>query len=237
MNGLPFWTGQTIYDLLFTLLILQFGVLGLVSARVPGFFRELLKAVAFSQESVFFATLHRYIRPRLFVLIGRMQNAMLLTISFYLFFDETVSLSSFALGQSVVFLILLFLILLLFFLVRRLFYALFGYLYFDREHVKQWQRRYDLLEWIWGIMLYLVPVIAMSSNSIEIAFWLFISIFILWRIVLLIKTFVDINVRDIGYLQLLLYLCSHEFLPFVYLLVALVYSVNNNELLMSWQLK
>lgn len=100
MTGLPFWTGQIIYDVLISLILLLFSALGVVATRIPHFFLRLSNAVLYGQERVFLARMPRYISYRLFVFIGRIQSTLLLSICCFLILDDKGQLTDFDLWES-----------------------------------------------------------------------------------------------------------------------------------------
>lgn len=235
MTGLPFWTGQIIYDVLVSLILLQFGALGVVAARIPHFFARLLSAVFYGRERVFLVRLPRYIGRRLFVLIGRIQSMLLLSISCYLVLDDEGQLMTLGLWESLFFLALLFLFFCFFFWLWRLFYMLWGYLFSDNDTRRLWRGSYTLLEWLWGIALFPVAVIYLYAPQLSWFIYLLPVIFVLWRLIIIVKTLRPLPVKKIGFFHVSLYLCAHEILPLVYMMALLEWSVNNKEIMAIWQ--
>ena len=235
MTGLPFWTGQIIYDVLISLILLLFSALGLVATRIPHFFLRLSNAVLYGQERVFLARMPRYISYRLFVFIGRIQSTLLLSICCFLILDDKGQLTDFDLWESLFFLALLFFLFCFVFWLWRMFYALWCYFFADRETKMIWRGGYALLEWMWGMLLFPVAVIYLYMPQLYWLSYLLPAIFVLWRLVLIAKTIRFFSIRKVGFFHLSLFLCAHEILPLVYLIALLEWSVNNKEIMALWQ--
>lgn len=235
MTGLPFWTGQIIYDVLISILLLQFSLFGIVAARIPRFFIRLANAVFYNQEHLFLSRLPRYIDRRLFVFLARIQNALLFAICYFLIFDERGVLASLNLRESLYFLAFLFVLFFVYLSVWRLFYRFWGYLFSNNEINLVWRGYYTLLEWMWLSVFSLGVVIYLYTSDLGWPIYILLLFFFLWRIVLVIKTMHLLPIRKIGFFRVSLYLCAHEILPIVYLIAMLEWLVNYKEIMAIWQ--
>lgn len=212
-----FWTGQIIYDVAYLLLLLGLLFLGFASYRIPRLYPRLFEAAVYYKESIFFEEIKRYIAPSFFLLLGRLQFTLSLSLIVYLFLDAKGRLVGIALEETLLVLSLLFVGIYLYFVLHRLLYRTLGYVYLTSSLYNSWRDGYNLLEWLWSFPLYIAILMMTYSGGFEIGIWLASITFVLWRLFIIRRTLSVLKETNITYLQLSLYLCTHEIAPFALL--------------------
>lgn len=211
-----FWTGQIIYDVAYLLLLLGLLFLGFASYRIPRLYPRLFEAAAFYKESVFFEEIKRYISPTFFLILGRLQFSLSLSLIAYFYLDSIGRFVGIALEQTLLILSLLFVGIYLFFVVHRLLYRALGYVYLSLSVYDLWRDGYNLLEWLWSFPLYLAILMMTQPMGFQSGLWVAGITFLLWRLFVIRRTLSVLKETNITYLQLSLYLCTHEVAPFAF---------------------
>jgi len=130
----------------------------------------------------------------------------------------------------------IFAIFLLFFLNKSVLYALFGSIFIEKASSKMMLINFQSLFCLWGIALY-VPVlwVLLFNTSFLIPIIIFIISYLVFIIILLLRTINIFYSKNTGLLFLSLYLCAQEIVPLVFLYEGLVYSFNIIEKNNTWQ--
>jgi hypothetical protein len=121
----------------------------------------------------------------------------------------------------------IFLILFTFYLFKQVLYSLSGFIFTGPDLYKTWRTAYTAVTGVWGILLY-VPVLllAFTETHIRIPGLTLIVLFLLWRLVVAYKTIRIFNMKIIGFLYIILYLCGQEILPLIFLYEGVIYFYN-----------
>ncbi len=212
-----FWTGQIIYDVTYLLLLIGLLFLGFASYRIPRLYPRLFEAVVFYKEDIFFEEVKRYIAPILFLQLGRLQSALVLALTLYLYIDAEGFLAGIALEEMILLLSALFVGMYLFFSLHRSLYRALGYVYLSTPRYRSWKNGYNLLEWLWSLPLYPALLMMTSTQSLDVGIWIAVTTFFIWRIFVIRRTISVLKETHITHLQLSLYLCTHEVAPFALL--------------------
>ncbi|MDR2388617.1 MAG: DUF4271 domain-containing protein [Tannerellaceae bacterium] len=118
-------------------------------------------------------------------------------------------------------------ILLLFYTFKQFLYKLLGCIFTTSNLYKIWRTGYIASVGMWGILMY-IPVLCLVFVKVYLHIYvlLFILLYILWRFVIIHKTISIFNIKGVGFLYIILYLCAQEILPFVFLYEGIIYLYN-----------
>jgi len=115
----------------------------------------------------------------------------------------------------------------LFYLFKLFMYRLLGAIFLDAEPYRMWKIGYTASAGTWGVMLY-IPVLwlAFIGTHPRIPIFTFITLYLLWRLIIIYKTIRIFNIKGIEFLYIILYLCGQEFLPLIFLYEGIKYLYN-----------
>ncbi len=98
-------------------------------------------------------------------------------------------------------------------LFDRVVYRFFGFLFLANMQRKSWSNSYQVFAWLLPLPLSLTLFVFSNTEAFFLATWLIGSIFLLWRLQLVIRTFRVFKQQSHNYLLFFLYLCSREVAP------------------------
>jgi hypothetical protein len=225
--GIQIGDRQLVYDVVFSLL---FGLL-------------IVFAMVFHANSHLFMKMTRDIfhikdRLSLFEDIGGNEAAFRRFMTFQSLF--LFSIAAFLIGQSYGYIPdyqtvemnlltigVIFVFLFAFYLFKQLLYNISGFIFAGTDLYKTWRTGYTASTGFLGVLLY-IPVLCISFTEINTETPLLALLFLclLWRIVIIYKTIYIFNVRGVGFIYIILYLCAQEILPVILLYEGIVYLYN-----------
>jgi hypothetical protein len=131
------------------------------------------------------------------------------------------------LGMNLVAIGTIFVILFSFYLFKQIVYNLLGAIFVNPHSYKIWNTGYTAAMGFWGVLLYLPALcLAFTEIPIRIPVFMFIASYVLWRLVIVYKTTCIFNIKVIGFLYIILYLCAQEILPLIFLYEGIIYLYN-----------
>lgn len=218
MSEVLFWSGQTFYDTLLVLLLLVLLALAFLSARYSHFLKESLQALFLGNEQRYIDELNRLQVPYGGITLAhRVLNALLLSVcaveaadNFDLFINVSPTIQ-FACGAACFVLVYA-----LFMLDRFVYYAI-GRIYLDVKTMRTWLNTYSLLEWWLPYPVLVAALMMLHTNFFKGGIYLIAAFFLLWRVVLIMKSVGTYSKASNDYFLLFLYLCSREIIPPVFL--------------------
>ena len=124
----------------------------------------------------------------------------------------------------------------IYYLFKRVLYALFGIIFFEKSTNKMLFVNYQALFNVWGILLYF-PVlwILIFDAYLFTTFIILIFSYILFKIVFIFRFIYVFYKKYTGFLFLCLYLCAQEIAPLVFLYEGMVFTYNIIERNNAWQ--
>ena len=122
-----------------------------------------------------------------------------------------------------------------YYLFKQIMYATLGSIFIKTDRYRNWRVGYVASTALWGVLLY-VPVLWVSfvGKYEKVAMILFAALFVGWRLLMIYKTIRIFNLKSIGALYILLYLCAQEILPLFFLYEGLKYLYNIIDELALW---
>jgi hypothetical protein len=219
--------GQLIDDVVFSLLFVLLFVFSLVFHTNYHLFLKLVRDVFHVRARL---SLFEDIDGNETVFRGFMifQSLLLCAVSLFLISrsygyipdDQNVETSLLSIGT-------MFVVLFSFYGFKQFLNNLIGSIFTPPDLYRMWKTGYAAATACWGILLYL-PVLCLSfvKFPLRICTFLFIFLYILYRFIIIYKTIYIFNVRGIGLLYIILYLCAQEILPLVFLYEGIMYLYN-----------
>jgi hypothetical protein len=122
----------------------------------------------------------------------------------------------------------IFIIIFAFYLFKQFLYHTIGFIFTGSDPFKKWRTGYAASTGLWGVSLY-VPVVSLAFTKIhpQTPIIMIVILYFLWRLVITYKTVCIFNVRGVGALYIILYLCAQEILPLVFLYKGVIYLYNH----------
>ncbi|MDR1258063.1 MAG: DUF4271 domain-containing protein [Tannerellaceae bacterium] len=114
-----------------------------------------------------------------------------------------------------------------FYLFKQLLYNICGFIFAGTDLYKTWRTGYTASTGLWGVLLY-IPVLCLAFTGMTVWIPLFtlLLLYLVWRIVVIYKTVYIFNIRGVGFIYIILYLCAQEILPVIFLYEGIVYLYN-----------
>ncbi|MDR0994867.1 MAG: DUF4271 domain-containing protein [Tannerella sp.] len=124
---------------------------------------------------------------------------------------------------------------LLFYFSKRFLYLLLGFTFASPEQYRLWRVGYSAGIGFWGVTLYLpVVILAFTRMDLHWLLFVFVLLFLLWRIALNYKTISLFELRFGNILYIFLYLCAQEMMPLLCLYEGMKYMYNLFEINTLW---
>lgn len=222
MQNVYFWSGQITNDIAYISVLIGLLFLGLASFRIPQLYPRIFEAIIYYREELFFEEVRRYISPSFFRLLGRLQSSLLMTLTAYLYLEYDGRWLGASPEMIVLSLALFFIGFLSLFTIRRILYHTLGFVYLSPTLYRSWRAGYNLLEWLWTLPLYIAILLMTREETFWVGVWITAITFVLWRLFVIRRTVNTLKETEVSYMQLSLYLCTHETIPFVFLTWILV---------------
>lgn len=217
--GELYWVGHVVNDATYMLVFAQFVLFSIILWRIPSILSLTVHSIFNGREDELYAYLQRYMPWPLFRLIVHAQTAIGLSLSVWLIAERYGLIKTNHTPGDLLIPLALFGIIIVFEFLRRLTYRFFNWLYSPAHSYDDWRNYASIAEWIWCIFLPVVPLLALSPISPSIALIVLISLFVVFRMSLIFKSIKLCRSTEANPLQVFLYLCTHEILPYLYLIV------------------
>lgn len=163
------------------------------------------------------------IKETIFTYFLVLQTVVLISIVLY---NELVELYPYlSKGTSPMKCILLFVVVIaLFILVKLLFYRIVGYIFDIKEITKIWSKTFITISELLGILFFIPTVLLIYSNYLHLQIaTLMLILLIFAQIILFYKIAVFFIREKFNFLFLIVYLCSSEIIPYLFLAGALIF--------------
>jgi hypothetical protein len=233
--GIRLWGGQLVNDLIFSLLLALLLVFALVFHTNYRLFAKMIRDVFYIKDRL---SLFEDIAGNETVFRGFMIFQSLFLCSLSLFLSSRIygyindypdiNTNLWAIG-------LIFILLFAYYLFKHLIYNILGTVFAGPEQFKMWRMGYLAATGSWGVLLY-VPVLwlAFIQTQAQAPVFIFILLYLLWRLVIIYKTICIFNIKGVGFLYIILYLCAQEILPLIFLYEGIRYLYNFIEGIAIW---
>jgi hypothetical protein len=216
--GVRVGEGQLVDDLIFSLLFILFFVFSFVFHTHYHVFRKMVRDVFHVRERL---SLFEEIdgNETLFRNFMIFQSLLLCSIGLYMvgrFYQyipdyRDLRMNLFSIG-------VIFVILFTFYGFKRFLYRVAGMIFATFNLYEMWKAGYTATIGLWGVLLY-IPILCLAfvKGYLPVYVFLFAFLYILWRFIIIHKTIYIFNVKGIGFLYIILYLCAQEILPLIFL--------------------
>lgn len=233
--GIRLSDGQLVNDVIFALILVLFVLFSVVYRNNFRLFLKMLQDVQSVKErhSLFLLTSGREGFFRNFMTF---QTLLLVSVTlFSIARIHGITNGAMSEGKALMALFVLFAVVFLYYQFKQWMYFSIGIVFSNRQKYKLWKSGYNAVIGTWGILLYL-PVLWLSyvGGYHTIAIWLFIILFVLSRLVIIYKIIRIFYRKSENLFYLILYLCTQEILPLVFLYEGLVYLYNFIETSTLW---
>lgn len=221
-EGSLFWSGSDTSDMISLLMLLALLLVAPVYVRMPGLYGRLWAAFRFGREDRLLEEVAHVMPLSLFKGTVRAISSLLLALFCIQLLELQGLLIEYALPDTLLLIPMLWVLFALFFLLRRLAYRLIGMIYLPPDIWRRWAAGYQVSEWLWLPFLALGIVASLSPRIEPAALGIAIGAFLLWRILVIVRTIGAFRLISRDYLLLFLYLCAHEVVPFALLYRSIV---------------
>ncbi|MDR1938350.1 MAG: DUF4271 domain-containing protein [Tannerellaceae bacterium] len=225
--GIQLGGGQLVNDVIFSLLFVLLIAFSWVFHRNYRLFLKMVRDVFFIKERL---SLFEDIDGNETLFRGFMifQSLLLCSIAFFIVSRSHGLTANYQdAGVNLLSIGVIFVIFFSFYLFKQILYNTIGFIFTESNPYKTWRVGYTATVGFWGVLLY-IPVLWLSFVEVylHVPILLFIFLFIIWRLVIIHKTICIFNIRGIGFLYIILYLCAQEILPLVFLYEGVNYLYN-----------
>jgi hypothetical protein len=225
--GIRVGDGQLINDMIFSVLFVLFIIFALVFHVNYRLFLKMIRDVFYVKERL---SLFENIDGNETVFRSFMifQSLALCSLFFFIVSHTYGYISDYQhIDINLLIIGTIFSILFLFYLFKRILYKLTGAIFVNPEAYKVWQMGYTASVGFWGVLLYF-PVLCLAFIEIQaqVPLFMFILFYLFWRLVIIHKTIYIFNIKGMGFLYIILYLCAQEILPLIFLYKGILYLYN-----------
>jgi hypothetical protein len=114
-----------------------------------------------------------------------------------------------------------------FYVLKQLMYNACGYIFAASGLYKAWYSGYSASAGLFGAAMY-IPVISAAYTSVDSRMTLYaaVALYAMWRMIIAYRTIIVFNIRGVGFLYIILYLCAQEILPLVLIYEGVIYLYN-----------
>lgn len=212
-----FWSAHFQNDIIATILLFGLLLVGFIVYKYPSFTSYLLEPLLSRKQQELSTHIHIKIPSSYFSTGGVLFSISLLALTLYLWGIDTPILQ---LGVSIEGWLrygALWLLLFISYIARIIDYRLSIWVYLPAQSLPRLKTTYILLLWLWSLSL-IAPIFFLAWQETRwIGKILFLSLFALWRLLLLLRTAPIILAAIESRLMFFLYLCAHEVAPCVVL--------------------
>ncbi|MDR1344606.1 MAG: DUF4271 domain-containing protein [Tannerellaceae bacterium] len=233
MNGFEGYIGiragedQLIDDLIFALLTFLFMIFAITFHANHNLFKRMLRDIIYTKErlSLFESAGGNENLFRAFMIF---QSLFLTTTIMYMLFRSHGYIHAYeAIEPNLLALGIIFAGLLAFYFVKQMMYHICGYVFAGPYLYKTWRTCYTASTGFVGALLY-APALCLAFTDINVNIPLYggMLIYLLWRLTIMVKTVHLFNIKAVGFVYIILYLCAQEILPLIFLHEGVIYLYN-----------
>ena len=234
-SGVRLWDGQLINDLIFVLLsglLIMFAIVFRTNYRL---FDKMVRDVIHAKDrlSLFEEVGGNETVFRSFMIF---QSLFLCSLALFLFSRHKHYIDDYSsVTTNLIVIGSLLGLLFAFYLFKQIMYATIGSIFTKPDRYRNWRKGYTAATAMWGALLY-IPVLWISfiTGYEKAATIMFVILFAAWRLLIVYKSIRIFNLKSIGILYILLYLCAQEILPLFFLYEGLNYLYNFIDELALW---
>lgn len=233
--GIHLWNGQLVKDVLYILLsVFLFCFAILFRTHFSEFVKTVKTAIFMKQRQSIFDD-NAVKRNQFYHVFMNFQGLFLSSLALFVMgWNKGLSIPQ---TLPSIFLIIggLLGVLIVFYALKQLSYFAIGCVFTSMEKYTLWKSNYNSIMEIWGVSLYF-PVIWLIfvGKYVNLAFSLFILLYIISRFVLIYNMIRIFHLERYGLLYLSLYLCGQEILPLLFLYKGVIYLYNIVEIGILW---
>ncbi len=210
------WSHCSLSDIVYLLLLLNSLLLGLVSFLNYRFYPQLLGGILYFQEELYLQDFINKPSFKTLQILGKFKLFLLFSLIIFLIIQRLDSSPSIDSVASISLVIgKYFLCILLFFAFHKLIYKTLGSIYLGEDLRRNFLFFYDISFWTPIIPLYIAILLLLHKETFIVGSSLSIGFFLLWRILIIRKAIHGLQMVNASYIQVSLYLCSQEIIPFV----------------------
>lgn len=224
-----FWVEQPILDAIYLTNLALFVLLTIVVSSVPDLVKVGFATVVSGKEDELYLFVGRHMPWRQFAFYTFLQQSIGCALLVWLFLRRSELIPSGLSLQELYIPAALFGGFLLLLLVRSLLSRIWKWLFIPQVRVTTWRCRELFLAWLWSATLpFLSIALILPTPPLAVA-GVVLVFFLLWRIVFIAKMIRSLREVELSSSRVFLYLCAHEILPLVYLLIAVVAETMNSQ--------
>ncbi|MDR2533866.1 MAG: DUF4271 domain-containing protein [Tannerellaceae bacterium] len=234
-SGISIWKEQLISDMVVVLLLGLLIMFAIVFRSNYRLFDKMVRDVVHAKDrlSLFEEVGGNETVFRSFMIF---QSLFLCSLALFLFSRNQRYIDNYSgVGANLVVIGALFALLLAYYVFKRIMYATIGSIFTRPDRYRNWRTGYTAATAMWGALLY-IPVLWISfiTGYEKAAVIMFVILFAAWRLLIVYKSIRIFNLKSIGILYILLYLCAQEILPLFFLYEGLKYLYNFIDELVLW---
>ena len=222
-------------DMMVVLVLLMLTVFALIfQLNFPLFSRMISNIIAGEQRQSIFETTEK--NSFLFNAFMTLQAILLFSIFLYIASVKYKYIPNADIQTMLLSIGILFVLFFVYYLFKRVLYALFGIVFFEKSTNKMLFTNYQALLSSWGIVLYfpVLWVLLFDAFFSVAAIMLIFSLF-LFKVVFAFRFIPVFLKKNTGFLFLSLYLCAQEIAPLAFLYEGMVFTYNIIERNNTWQ--
>lgn len=216
-----FWQNQPLQDMLYLVALAGWGLVALLLATAPGLIGLIWKSYQYHRTGGIGIYIGRFIPEGLFSYLVDFSRSLSLSIVlmsgavYWGYLPSTISgLPLLAyMGGCVGGLWVLS-------LLRRMSYALWQYVFMEKEEGELLEGDHLVLSLLGSILLVAPSLLALAPQGVIPSLWLTAGILALILLLRFIQTIRRLSPKNGAYIYIFLYLCTHELLPWIYIATA-----------------
>lgn len=224
-----FWVGQPIVDIVYVTIAIQLLLIGIMVWHIPEIFRLSLSSLWAGKEKDLHTYLLRHMPFASFSILTFVQTSISGAFVTWLILRKYGICTIWEVGEFY-FPLLILGVVILTLSIRLLSYRLWKWLFLPLHRLDYSSLRYILCSWFWSVSLSFCSLLFLLPCPVHICGITVLSLFLLWRIAVIIFLARDLRVAGLCQAHVFLYLCAHEILPYAYLSVAIMGGMLNSEM-------
>lgn len=123
----------------------------------------------------------------------------------------------------------------LFILLKFVLYNIIGYIYDCRKDMEQFRYRFVVTIEALGLLYFIPTLLLLYANNLHAEITIFMLVlFIIAQLILFYRIIVYFVREKLNFLFLIVYLCTVEIIPYIFLTVALIFLYKTDELTVLW---
>ena len=234
-TGIPLQNITVSNDIMIVIVLLLLAVCALIfQLNFPVFSKMISNTISGEQRQSIFETTEK--NSFLFTAFMTFQTLLLFSIYFFSASVRYKYILSTDIRTTFLSIGLLLALFFIYYLFKRVLYAIFGVIFFEKSTNKMLFANFQALISTWGIVLYL-PVlwILIFDAYLFITVIILIFSYLLFEVIFIFRFIYIYYKKYTGFLFLCLYLCAQEIAPLVFLYEGMVFTFNIIERNNAWQ--